>query len=277
MGQLEFLFTGDVQDWTVPAGVTVVDIVVGGANQPLLGQVIEAVFAVTPGEVLHLYVGGPPDVAGSGGWNGGGNGAMLPDTFTSSAGFGASDVRRGGTDLANRILVAGGGTGIGWDNRGESPGFGVGDFGEIDPLYGYSIRTSMPGPGDAPRVKRSPNPILGTTYEYIDGGAPGGDAVGADSLIGADYATGAGGGGAGGGAAGARYLVHSEDESIDGREIWAGGNTGGWYSAPGIGAFAGSRLRDYIGFPSEDYSGGGIRVSWGDALQRGWSTGHKRF
>ncbi len=61
-----------------------------------------------PGNVLNIYVGGQGD-ATSAGFNGGGEGGVLG----AGAGGGASDIRIGGTDPANRILVAGGGGGGG--------------------------------------------------------------------------------------------------------------------------------------------------------------------
>ena len=78
---------------------------------------------VTPGEVLYLYVGGkgptPAKSGGatvSGGWNGGAAGYSYAPTSAivhiRPAGGGASDIRIGGTALANRVLVAGGGGGL---------------------------------------------------------------------------------------------------------------------------------------------------------------------
>jgi hypothetical protein len=56
-----------------------------------------------------------PDVCGTGkgGFNGGGNSPGAPQICPGSGGGGASDVRIGGTDLAHRVLVAGGGGGAG--------------------------------------------------------------------------------------------------------------------------------------------------------------------
>ena len=61
--------------------------------------------SVTPGQVLNIFVGG------QNGYNGGGNGYAA----VARNGGGASDVRMGGTALADRIIVGGGGGG------GESP------------------------------------------------------------------------------------------------------------------------------------------------------------
>jgi len=120
-----FNYTGGVQTWTVPANVTQVTIDAFGAQggneaaQGGLGGEATATFTVTPGETLTIVVGGIGHSPfngedASGGYNGGGNGGApynLPLTYSGSGGGGASDVRRGGTDLAHRIIVAGGGGG----------------------------------------------------------------------------------------------------------------------------------------------------------------------
>lgn len=109
-------------DWTVPAGITAVDVELWGARGSGLvdsssGTVApdsrpgrtRATLAVTPGEVLRVVVGGAPSLVnrGAGGFNGGGAGGLTG----SGGGGGGTDVRQGGQALANRVLVAGGGGG----------------------------------------------------------------------------------------------------------------------------------------------------------------------
>jgi hypothetical protein len=81
------------------------------------GGVVSASLPVTPGETLNLYVGTQPKtVAGAPqwGWNGGGtSGYGIP-----GGGGGATDIRRAGSALANRVLVAGGGGGRGYNSWG---------------------------------------------------------------------------------------------------------------------------------------------------------------
>ncbi|MFM7667931.1 MAG: glycine-rich protein, partial [Bacteroidota bacterium] len=121
-----FNFTGSVQTWTVPAGVTSVNLSVagakGGGSNGGNGAVINKnCFTVTPGQVLNIYVGGTgTQGANSGGWNGGGTGhnSTGSTTYRSWGGGGASDIRIGGTALANRVIVAGGGGG---KSGGSSP------------------------------------------------------------------------------------------------------------------------------------------------------------
>ena len=76
-----------------------------------------ATLAVTPGQVLYVYVGSQPTATGSnaaGGWNGGGNASTAPLV---SGGGGASDIRTMGGEwnnevgLNSRLLVAAGGGG----------------------------------------------------------------------------------------------------------------------------------------------------------------------
>ncbi|MCR5889674.1 tail fiber domain-containing protein [Hymenobacter sp. J193] len=150
---ITFSYTGGVQTYTVPAGVTSLQVEArgaqGGANtggggnqygleygpQPGgLGARVQATLAVTPGQVLYLYVGGAGRPAtndsgsnGSGGFNGGGNGGFI--SYASpprggGGGGGASDIRTsasGGT-YADRLLTAGGGGGGGGQGSGGGGG-----------------------------------------------------------------------------------------------------------------------------------------------------------
>ncbi|OIN60729.1 glycine rich domain-containing protein [Arsenicibacter rosenii] len=127
-----FTYTGDVQTFTVPAGVTTLSVVANGAqgegvqNSQLSipiptfypggkGGRVAATLTVTPGQNLSLYVGGIP-------FNGGGNGSF-------SKGGGATDIRIGGSDLSNRVLVAGGGGGAGNVREGGVGGGLIGGVG----------------------------------------------------------------------------------------------------------------------------------------------------
>ncbi|HEX5502791.1 MAG TPA: PxKF domain-containing protein, partial [Thermomicrobiales bacterium] len=147
-----FGYTGAAQTWTVPDGVTQVTLDVFGAQggyesaQGGNGGRATATVAVTPGETLTIVVGGvghSPFSGGDalGGFNGGGNGGApynLPAAFYGSGGGGASDVRIGGTDLAHRVIVAGGGGGAA-DEFGPS---GTGSGGAGGGLSGGTGGTS---------------------------------------------------------------------------------------------------------------------------------------
>jgi gliding motility-associated-like protein len=117
-----FSYTGGAQTWTVPAGVTSISVDMSGAkggNQSAYGGAggsggrLQSTYPVTPGQVLNLFVGGA-STSTIGGYNGGGSGPTASTTYGGGGG-GASDIRIGGTALANRILVAGGGGGAGTD------------------------------------------------------------------------------------------------------------------------------------------------------------------
>lgn len=119
-------YIGAVQTWTVPPCVYTINVVVagakGGGSTGGNGARITANIAVTPGQILNLYVGGMGTCgSNSGGWNGGGTGHASNNgnsAYNSCGGGGASDIRTPGTTLANRIIVAGGGGGKG---GGSSP------------------------------------------------------------------------------------------------------------------------------------------------------------
>lgn len=115
-GTQTFNFTGSVQTFTVPAGVTQLTVDARGASggggtfgNAGLGGRTQAVISVTPGQVLNLYVGGTTTSI-TGGYNGGGNAV---NSTNARGGGGATDIRIGGTNLTDRVLVAAGGGGAG--------------------------------------------------------------------------------------------------------------------------------------------------------------------
>lgn len=114
----QFGFTGAVQSWVVPAGVSTVTATVrgakgGGANGGN-GAIITGPIPVTAGETLQINCGG------RNGFNGGGTGGNGGGNF----GGGASDIRRGGTALANRVIIAAGGGGMSAASGNPSGGAG---------------------------------------------------------------------------------------------------------------------------------------------------------
>jgi len=114
---LTFSYSGGAQTFTVPSGVTTINVQCWGAQGQNsyggLGGYATGNLAVTPGEQLVVYVGG------QGGFNGGGTGNV-------GNGGGGTDVRQGGATLNNRVIVAGGG-GAAYGNNG--PSYGGGDGG----------------------------------------------------------------------------------------------------------------------------------------------------
>ena len=130
-----FNYTGAVQTYTVPAGVTVVTVETwgaqGGCNGGLGGHVRvdrRHTGRTSAGSCLVAGPAGstaPPDEQQPGGYNGGG---ASDDYYC--AGSGATDVRQGGDGLANRVVVAGGGGGAG--DSGGGVGGGVRGGGVVD-------------------------------------------------------------------------------------------------------------------------------------------------
>ena len=137
----EFYFTGQQQTFVVPDGVREITVnAIGaaggksgffnGASNGGNGGRVEATIRVTPGETLVINIGGKgadghplrndnDGQIATGGFNGGGNGGGAWYGTGGGAGGGATDIRKGGTSLENRIVVAGaggGGGGIGGAN-----------------------------------------------------------------------------------------------------------------------------------------------------------------
>ena len=124
-----FSYTGSIQTYTVPAGVTSIDVDVRGAkgghassfiSQGGNGGRVTGTISVTPGEVLEIYVGGQggdgtTTVAGAGGFNGGGVSGIFPGSYSGGGGGGASDIRTAPYGFGDRIAVAGGGGGAGYN------------------------------------------------------------------------------------------------------------------------------------------------------------------
>jgi len=128
-----FNYTGALQTWTVPGCVSQITITAygaqgGGSDGGLGGEAI-ATIPVAGGAILDVYVGGNPAAQiGPGGYNGGGASTVDPCGGPPDDGYpggGASDVRITPYALANRIIVAGGGGGQGWDPGAGGSGGGL--------------------------------------------------------------------------------------------------------------------------------------------------------
>ncbi|MBX2906723.1 MAG: hypothetical protein KF744_11835, partial [Taibaiella sp.] len=167
--QTTFNYTGSVQTYTVPSGVTLLAVDVCGAqggnysttgNTGGKGGRAQGTISVSPGNTLYIYVGQQP-VAGScgstsvvGGSNSGG-GAQGGNGTTAggcggAGGGGASDIRTvsGSTTTAlnSRLIVGAGGGGSAWD-CGENGGDGGGLTGGLGNDCGSYTLTWGGGPG----------------------------------------------------------------------------------------------------------------------------------
>ncbi|MBO4740836.1 MAG: hypothetical protein J5605_04235, partial [Bacteroidales bacterium] len=134
----DFAYTGDVQKYVVPGGVTQVDVQVWGAQGGTVsgrteggrGGYSEGTLPVTPGDTLFVYVGGKGNFGASvpGGFNGGGL-ALSTNNRTMASGGGATDIRVNSTSLYARAIVAGGGGGgyeTGTSGTGATAAYGGG-------------------------------------------------------------------------------------------------------------------------------------------------------
>lgn len=200
-----FNFTGGIQTFTVPCGVDTVFIqtwgaqggsgangnssagaTLGGAGG--LGGYAEGFLAVSPGDVLNIFVGGQ-GATPTGGFNGGANGGSQ----NAGGGGGASDVRFPGTAEADRVITAGGGGGGG---RG-----GCESQVAIDGGAGSGGGSGLAGANgqDAPTSGGSAGGGKGGNFGNVQG-ASGGAGVGCSGFLGSAGGTATTGTGASGGA-----------------------------------------------------------------------------
>lgn len=126
-----FSYTGAVQTYTVPVGVTSIQIDTWGAQggtgtyggitpDPGLGGYASGTLSVTPGTIYNIYVGGAGASSGPGGFNGGGQAG----TDYGASGGGASDVRISPFGLTDRIIVGAGGGGAAFGSTPSDGGHG---------------------------------------------------------------------------------------------------------------------------------------------------------
>ncbi len=242
MAEQTFSFTGGVQNYTVPPGVTSVRLDASGAQggdanggtTPGIGGRgghAAGTLAVTPGQQLLVLVGG------RNGFNGGGTGGA--GSSTSGNGGGASDVRTGPTLGARVIVAAGGGGGAGGPQVcpgvGGAGGAGGGAGGLIG-ANGTGCSTNIAGPGgggtaSAGGAGGTPSSNCGLTANPGVVGAHGvGGAGGTAVMCNTGGFRGAGGGGGGGGiwGGGGGAAGTSGDTGS-----WGGGGGGGGASFVG--------------------------------------------
>ncbi len=266
-----FNYTGGMQTFVVPPGVTEIQVEVWGAegaaaadrlpNEPGgLGGYASGTLSVSPGQVLNIFVGGQGDSNGAGGFNGGGpggNGSAGSGCSGGPAGGGggATDVRLAGTALSDRVIVAGGGGGSGRDycNGGCQPcgcgggGGGAGGLNGVDGSPAFNCGFSYPGAGIN----------FGGGSTQIAGGI-GGPEDGGGANVGTDGSVGQGGTGssgnydvAGGGGGGGYY---------------GGGGGGGAANGSGVGGGGGGGGSSYIGGVSAGTTQTGVRSADGQVV-----------
>jgi hypothetical protein len=264
-GKKTFEYTGKEQRFVVPRGVTKLSVKLLGAagmgwsvyytNLPPLfgsGGRVDAEIPVKPGETLYVNVGGQPVALGPGGFNGGGkSGTGSGSHYEGAGGGGASDVREGGDILKDRILVAGGGGGMGCcfesgDGSGGSGGNETGVAGSPTGNGGGGGSQTQGGAGGAGE--------RGYGSESGGPGGSGGFGVGGDGGSGATqsgYTTGGAGGGGGGG-------------------YYGGGGGGGGGSNYGRGESIKRSQPAYYGFAGAGGGGGSSYVEPSAMKYRMW-------
>jgi hypothetical protein len=238
-----FYYTGGAQDFRVPAGVTHIRVIArggkgAGATLVYPGRV-RASIRVKPGERLVVYVGG--DASGStGGFNGGGTGGIggyycYSVSCSGFGGGGSSDIRAGGDELTERILVAAGGGGQGGNRSGQGGAGGLGGASVGGAGHAGSGYGAGGGGGGGTQYSGGSAGSGGYTSGSTGGpgsvGSTGQGGSGGEGSQGCCYPAGAGGGGGGGGyygggggGAGSSYFY--------GGESGGGGGGGSSYVEP---------------------------------------------
>ncbi|MCO5950471.1 cadherin-like beta sandwich domain-containing protein, partial [Mucilaginibacter flavidus] len=244
-----FNYTGSVQTFTVPAGVTSLQIDArggrGGKGSDQGGGVragggkVQATMAVTPGQVLSIYVGGAGNdfhygatnnLPTPGGFNGGGS---APYGYQSGAGGGggATDIRINGLSLSNRVLVAGGGGGgaqpqiFGTSTYNWAGGAGGGLTGSAAPLNAAYTNTaagggsqSAGGAGGNNGYETAQPGSLGQGGNGLSSGGNGGGGGGGG------FYGGGGGSDVGGGGGGSSYTDPALFQNVVHTQGYQGGN-----------------------------------------------------
>jgi hypothetical protein len=219
-----FSFAGpSYQSWTVPPGITNVYFDVQGAqggNETHTGTIgagmggrVQGMLSVTPGHTLNVFVGGKGDdgsVLGANGGFNGGQGASYYFYGSGGAGGGASDIRKDGIALSDRVVVAGGGGGNGADG---SVAFRGGVGGGLNGGNGANNLGGLFAGGGSQSAGGA-----GAAYSYWNPGGPGGLGIG-----GAGSTQGISGGGGGGYYGG-------------GGGVWTGGGGGSSYTHSSAGS-----------------------------------------
>lgn len=232
------------------------------------------------GDTVWVFIGG------NNGFNGGGDGGPTVNSQAGGNGGGATDIRYGGKELADRVAIAGGGGGGGGAPAGDQlPPFGNGFAGDggnggtMGALGGDSLAFGnngvdainsggsgvarggtgggdvlAPG-GDGGQASGCNNggaggDAFGTAIE--NGGAGGGGAVGPSSCTGEGAGGGGGGGGLGAGAGGGGQAGFGSDSFAG-----AGGGGGGSSSM----GFINNGTVTATG-PNENPTIGWIRIHW---------------
>ena len=221
-----FTYTGGNQSWTAPAGMTSVDVEVGGSRGGASGGnggVVTAKLSVTPGQTYIIVCGGNTSNygfggtggTGSGGYSPGGQGGGLSGIFFSSvAGGNARIIAGGGGGGSGTGHTGGSGGGLSGSNGGYTSG---GDMG-VRAVGGTGGGSGSGGTGGAGATDGGPG--SGCTGTGCNG-APISTVTAPSGGVGTQFNGGAGGNNA-------TYAQHISSAG-------GGGGGGGWYGGGGGG------------------------------------------
>jgi hypothetical protein len=231
---LDFFCSLGEQTFTVPAGVTQMDVELIGGHGATIANGVPArsdgisarLINLTPGQTLYLEVGCNSN-GNAGGFNGGGSGGT--GALNAFGGGGASDIRTSPRTVAlaasdTRIIVAAGSGG-----RGANASTGTGGNGGTANLF-----TPFAGSDGKCTPSCSPGPKGGGAATSSAGGAGGaqlGGSIGSPGVLGTGGRGGNGSGSAGGGGGG--YYGGGGGGGGDSSAGGAGGGAGIAYVAPG--------------------------------------------
>jgi hypothetical protein len=295
IAQATLNYTGGVQTYTVPSGISVMTVDVIGAKGGTgwqnystggNGGRVTGTIAVVGGQVLNIYVGGAgtnasAGVAGIGGFNGGGNGGAYPGLYGGGGGGGASDIRVSPYGLANRLAVAGGGGGGGFDysiSQWERGGMGGGLNGEGGYHGNVLLQSGYPGSGGTQGAGGAAGFFSGYCGAFagvLGNGGNGGPCTNSGGGGGGGYYGGGGGVWSGGGG-GSNYLPNGTHT-----QGFQSGN--GQVILTGVGCVSPSRGMVVVNVnpsptvtitgPTQICIGGTVNLTANGALTYSWSTG----
>ena len=211
---VRFDFTGAIQTWTVPSGVTLIYVDVagaqggsGGTNIGGKGGKVSGIIAVTPGDVLQITVGGQ-STTNIAVYGFGGNGGRSTAYGTiARAGGGLSAISTAApVTQANAFLIAGGGGGTPTSGFAGNGGAGGGlngisatsNYGGVFTRGGGATQLAG-GVAGTPSDGNSTLPTAGSAINGGAGGIVGGFSAGWNGGGGGGAGYFGGGGGAGGG------------------------------------------------------------------------------
>jgi hypothetical protein len=211
---VRFNYTGAIQTWTVPVGVTRIFVDVAGAqggsagtNVAGRGGKVSGILTVTPGDILQITVGGQPttNIAVYGFAGNGGRSTSFGTIARAGGGLSAISTAAPVTQ-ANALLIAGGGGGTPTSGFAGNGGAGGGlngisatsNYGGT-PTRGGGASQTAGGVAGSPFDGNSTNPTAGTAINGGAGGIVGGFSAGWNGGGGGGAGYFGGGGAAGGG------------------------------------------------------------------------------